>query len=58
MKYATSCSCETLADIVEKPSRNKELLQKKKLKKTSFNGGKLAEQPNAKNDFLHQKSIE
>ena len=47
-----------LADIVEKPSRNKELLQKKKLKKTSFNGGKLAEQPNAKNDFLHQKSIE
>jgi hypothetical protein len=56
-KFATSQSRGTLADIVEKPNANKEFLQKSNLNKIFVNGGKLAEQPKAKNDFLHQKSI-
>ena len=46
-----------LADIVEKPNVNKEFLQMSNLNKIFVNGGKLAEKPKAKNDFLHQKSI-
>ena len=50
-------SREPLADIVEKLNVNKDFLQKSNLNKIFANGGKLAEQPKAKNDFLHQKSI-
>ena len=39
-KYATSCSCKTLADIVEKLNVKKELLQKSNLNKIFVNGGK------------------
>ena len=46
----------TLADIVEKPVETRKIFKIKNLKNI-FNGGKLAEQPKAKNDFLHQKSI-
>jgi hypothetical protein len=46
-----------LAHSLRDLAGTRNLCSKINSKNIFFNGGKLAEQPKAKNDFLHQKSI-